>query len=408
MTQHTSEGIGRRTFLKTAAAGAAGAAGLAVVRPQAVRGAAANEKIRLGLIGSGGRGRWIAKLFADDGGYQVAATHDYFIQKAGAAAKDHGVPDDHVFQHLDGYKGVLASGVDAVAIISPPYFHPEQAAAAVEAGKHVYLAKPIAVDAPGCHAIAESGKQATAKKLVYLVDFQTRADPFYTEALKRVHAGALGTFAFGESTYHAGRLGAKGDDKTPEGRLQNWVFFKDLSGDIITEQNIHTLDVMNWIMQAPPQRCWGAGGRKVRVDVGDCWDHFVLTYEYADGVGIAFSSRQFDAHGTKPDGIRNRMFGAEGVLETQYGGEVLIRGKQFWRGGSSPGIYKDGAVANIRAFAENVKAGRCDNPTVAPSVQSNLVTILGRTAAYTGKVVTWDETVNAKARLQADLGGLKA
>jgi len=408
MTKPTSEGLGRRAFLKTAAAGAAGAAGLTVVRPQAVRGAAANEKIRLGLIGCGGRGRWIAKLFAADGAYQVAATHDYFIERAGAAAKDHNVPKEHIFQHLDGYKGLLASGVDAVAIISPPYFHPEQAAAAVEAGKHVYLAKPVAVDAPGCHAIAESGRKATAAKQVFLVDFQTRANPFYREALARVHQGALGTLAFGESTYHAGRLGKKGEDQTPEGRLRNWVFFKDLSGDIITEQNIHTLDVMNWIMQAPPQRCWGTGGRKVRLDVGDCWDHFVLTYEYPDGVGIAFSSRQFDGHGTKPDGIRNRMFGAEGVLETKYGGQVLIRGKHFWRGGASPGIYKDGAVANIRTFAENIKAGQCDNPAVAPSVQSNLITLLGRTAAYTGNVVTWEEVVNTKQRIEADLSGLKA
>ena len=406
MTESKTSGMNRRRFLRTTAA--AGAAHLAIIRPQSVRGAAANEKIKLGLIGCGGRGRWIGKLFRDHGGYQITATHDYFPSHAGAAGKEHGVPEKHRFAHLDGYKGLIASGVDAVAIISPPCFHPDQAAAGVEAGKHVYVAKPIAVDAPGCLSIGESGKKATARKLVFLIDFQTRADPFYTEALKRVRDGALGTMAFGESSYHCGRLGKRGDDKTPEGRLRNWVFFQDLSGDIITEQNIHTLDVMSWIMAAPPQRCWGTGGRTVRVDVGDCWDHFALTYQYADNVGIAFSSRQFQGHGSKPDGIRNRMFGSEGVLETQYGGDVLIRGKHFWRGGKCPGIYKDGAITNIRAFAENVHAGKVDNPTVEPSVRSNLVTVMGRTAAYTGKVVTWDETVGSKQRMVVNLEGLKA
>jgi len=405
MTQHTSEGMNRRRFLRTAAAGAAG---LAVVRPESVRGADANAKIELGLIGCGGRGRWIGKLFRDHGGYQVTATHDYFSERSGAAGKEHGVPEKRRFAHLDGYKGLLGSGVDAVAIISPPYFHPVQAAAAVEAGKHVYVAKPIAVDAPGCRSIAESGKKATAKKRVFLVDFQTRADKFYREALKRVHDGALGEFAFGESTYHTNRIGKRGEDKTPEGRLRNWYFFRALSGDIITEQNIHTLDVMSWIMGTPPERCWGAGGRKVRTDVGDCWDHFVLTYRYPDQVGIAFSSRQFNGHGSRPAGIRNRMFGDEGVLETKYGGEVLIRGKHFWRGGKCPGIYKEGAVTNIHTFAENIHAGTCDNPTVPPSVRSNLVTVMGRTAAYTGEVVTWDETVKSDERMEPDLEGLKA
>jgi len=404
MTESQTSAMDRRRFLKAAA----GAAGLAVVRPQAVRGAEANTKVELGLVGCGGRGRWIARLFEADGHYKIVAVHDYFQDRADAAAKQSKVEAKRCHTGLGGYRAVAEGKVDAVAIISPPYFHPEQAAAAVAAGKHVYVAKPIAVDVPGCHSIAASGKKATAKRLVFLVDFQTRADPFYIEALKRVHEGALGTFAFGESTYHAGRLGKKGDDKTPEGRLRNWVFDKALSGDIITEQNIHTLDVMNWIMQDPPVRCWGTGGRKVRTDVGDCWDHFAITFEYPNKVGIAFSSRQFNGHGSKPDGIRNRMFGSLGVLETQYGGQVLIRGKNFYRGGSSPGIYKDGAVANIAAFYECIASGKCDNPTVAPSVQSNLITIMGRTAAYTGNMVTWDETIKSTERLDGRLKGLKA
>jgi len=404
MTESKTSGMDRRRFLKAAA----GAAGLAIVRPQTVRGAEANSKIELGLVGCGGRGRWIARLFEANGHYKIVAVHDYFKDRADAAAKQSKVDAKRCHSGLAGYKAVTEAKVDAVAIMSPPYFHPEQAAAAVAAGKHVYVAKPIAVDAPGCRSIAASGKKATAGKQVFLVDFQTRADKFYIEALKRVHEGALGKFAFGESTYHCGRLGKRGEDKTPEGRLRNWVFDKALSGDIITEQNIHTLDVMSWIMNTPPVRAFGTGGRTVRVDVGDCWDHFAITFEYPDHVGIAFSSRQFNGHGTKPDGIRNRMFGSLGVLETQYGGQVLIRGKNFYRGGSSPGIFKDGAITNIAAFHECIVGGKCDNPTVAPSVRSNLITVMGRTAAYTGKIVTWDETVNSKEKLDGRLEGLKA
>ena len=404
MAEFGKREMDRRRFLKTAA----GAAAFAIVAPQAVRGAEANSKIQLGLIGCGGRGRWIANLFAQNGNYQVVAVHDYFQDQADGAGDDHKVAAERRHTGLGSYKDLLAGKVDAVAIISPPYFHPEQAAAAVEAGKHVYLAKPVAVDAPGCNLIGASGKKATEKKQVFLVDFQTRVDQFYMEALKRVHEGAIGKFAFGEASYHAERLRAKGEDKTPEGRLRNWVFDKALSGDIITEQNIHALDVMNWILQVPPLRAWGKGGRKVRVDVGDCWDHFVLVFEYPDDVAITFSSRQFAGHGTRPSGIRNRMFGDQGVLETQYGGQVLIRGKNFYRGGSCSRIYLDGAVANIAAFCDSIRNGRVDNPTVAPSVQSNLVTILGRTAAYTGKVVTWEETVNSTEKLDGRLDGLKA
>ncbi|HET6441116.1 MAG TPA: Gfo/Idh/MocA family oxidoreductase [Phycisphaerae bacterium] len=407
MAEFGKREMGRRSFLK-AAVGAAGTAGLLIVKPGAVRGLEANSKVEVGVIGCGGRGRWIANLFAQNGNYQVVAVHDYFQDRADGAGNDLKVDAKRRHTGLGSYKDLLAGQVDAVAIISPPYFHPEQAAAAVEAGKHVYLAKPVAVDAPGCNLIGASGKKAAEKKRVFLVDFQTRVDPFYTEALKRVHEGAIGRFAFGEASYHCGRLGTKGEDKTPEGRLRNWVFDKALSGDIITEQNIHTLDVMNWILQVPPLRAWGKGGRKVRVDVGDCWDHFVLVFEYADDVAVSFSSRQFAGHGTQPDGIRNRMFGDQGVLETAYGGQVLIRGKNFYRGGSSPRIYQQGAIANVAAFGDSIRNGKVDNPTVAPSVQSNLITVMGRVAAYTGKVVTWEETVNSTIKLDGRLDGLKA
>lgn len=397
-------GTNRRRFLTGVAAAAAS---VTLVRPSAVHAAGANGKVSVGIIGCGGRGGFLAGLFAANGHYAIAATHDYFADRSKSLGDKYKVPAGQRYAGLSGYKKLLASKVDAVVVASPPFFHPMQVSAGVDAGKHVYVAKPIAVDVPGCLTVKEAGRKATQNKKVVLVDFQTRVDPFYSEALKRVHAGAIGDFAFGECTYHCGRLRKKGDDTGPEGRLRNWVFDKALSGDIITEQNIHSLDVMSWIMNAPPVRAFGTCGRKVRLDVGDCNDSFAVTYEYPKGVGIAYSGRQFDAHGTQPDGIRNRMFGSTGVLEAQYGGQVMIRGKNFYRGGKSPSIYKDGAKANIAAFHKQITDGLFENSTVAPSVQSNLVTVLGRTAAYTGELVTWEKLLKTTDRVDGKLAGLK-
>ena len=400
----------RRRFM--AGAGAA-AVSFTVVKPESVRGSAANSKINLGMIGCGGRGTWIAKLFQAHGGYNVVAAADYFQDRTDNCGDQVGIPQANRYTGLKGYLKLLEK-VDAVAIITPPYFHPEQAAAAVEAGKHVYLAKPIAVDVPGCLSIGDSGRKASARKQCFLVDFQTRVDPFYMEALRRVHEEkALGRFSFGEATYHAGDPFKskykywQDDPSSAENRLRAWGLDNVLSGDIITEQNIHTLDVMNWIMDVPPLWAVGTGGRKFR-PVGTCYDTFSLLFQYPNDIGITFSSRQSEGHGTKPDGIRNRMFGTEGILETQYGGQVIIRGKNFYRGGSSPSIYKDGAVANIKTFYEDITAGKTDNPTVEPSVRSNLITVLGRMAAYEKRMVTWDEMLNSQVKLDANLKGMKA
>lgn len=401
--------ITRRDLL----AGAGAALAFTIVSPQVARTYAANSKVKLGLLGCGGRGTWIADLFVKNGGYDLFAVYDYFQDRVDAAGGRFNVPAERRFTTLSGYKKLLECGVDAVAIESPPYFHPIQAAAAVEAGKHTYVAKPIAVDVPGCKTIEQSGKKATEKKLAFLIDFQTRANDFYIEALKRVHAGAIGDFAFGESTYHAdipwgGHMEALAKDPTnPEVQLRAWGMSQELSGDIITEQNIHTLDVMNWIMQAPPLRAWGTGGRKVR-PIGNCFDTFTITYEYANNVGVAFSSRQFPGYDTQPEGIRNRMFGNQGVLEAEYGGQVLIRGKNFYRGGQTGSIYQDGAVNNIATFHKNITEGNFENPTVAPSVQSNLITIMGRTAAYEKRIVAWDELIKSTKIMEPNFKGLKA
>jgi predicted dehydrogenase len=400
-------GLTRRRFLADTTAAALT---ISVLKPELVRGSNGNSKVDLGIIGCGGRGGWMANLFQKHGGYNVVALADYFPDRVDGVGTKTAVPQARRFTGLSGYRRLLEQKLDAVAIESPPFFHPIQAADAVAAGKHVYLAKPVAVDVPGCKSIEESAAKATTNRLCFLVDFQTRANDLFIEALRRVHSGAIGRFVFGEATYHAEdpfedkvQYVRAGD---PEGVLRGWGLSRELSGDIITEQNIHAIDVASWIMGGPPVSAYGTGGRKFR-DVGTCWDTFSVTFRYPDNVGVAFSSRQFNGFGTRPEGIKNRMFGTEGVLETEYGGQVLVRGKQFYNGGKTPTIYEQGAVANIAAFHDAIQKQDYKNATVPESVRSNLVTILGRTAAYEGRVVTWDELLRSDERLMADLNGLK-
>lgn len=399
--------VNRRGFL---AATGGTALSFGIVKPEAVRGSTANSKISLGLIGCGGRGTWIADLFRKHGGYEITAAADYFPDRVNAFGDKLGVPAARRFTGLKGFQRLLNAKVDAVAIESPPYFHHEQAAAAVEAGVHVYLAKPIAVDVPGCRSIEASAKKAQEKKLGYLIDFQTRTDPFYQEAIRRVQKeNALGRIICGEASYVAGSPWQRWfqqleeDPHDPERRLHAWGVSRALSGDIITEQNIHSLDVMTWVLDQHPIKALGTGGLNSR-KIGDCWDHFSVTFWFADDVIVTFYSKQY---GAGADDIRCQMFGTDGSLDTHYAGEVVINGKTSYPGGRDGMLYTTGAVRNIAAFHEQVTCSKFDYSTVAPSVRSNLTTILGRTAAYKGGEYSWDDLMRSEEILDPYLAGLK-
>ena len=399
-------GTSRREFLATAAL----AGGPLLVSPRAAFGSEANSRVTLGAIGCGGRGTWIGELFQKHGGYQITAAADYFQDKVDAYGGKLQVPAARRFTSLSGYKRLLETDVDAIVIESPPFFHPQQAADGVAAGKHVYLAKPIAVDVPGCRSVEESGKTAAGKKRVFLVDFQTRTDPFYREAVKRSQYGDIGRIVCGEAVYVCGPtwgdqakwLTEKPDD--PELRLRAWGLDRALSGDVITEQNIHALDVATWVLDAAPVSAVGTGGRGAR-KAGSCWDHFSVVYAFPQDVTVTFYSKQL---GDGADDISCRMYGTDGTFDSHYFGEVAIRGKLPYKGGKIPNLYTDGAAANIASFHEAIVRADFTNPTVAPSVRSNLTTILGRTAAYRGAKITWDELMAAGERLEADLTGLRS
>lgn len=399
--QDNASKMGRRSFL----AGAAAAATISIVRPSAVRGSEANSKITLGLIGCGGRGGWIADLFVADGNYQFLSCADFFEERVNAVGNRVKIAPEHRFTGLSGYRQVLQQPVDAVIIETPPYFHPEQAAASVEANKHVFLAKPIAVDAPGCLSIGDSGKRATERGRVFLVDFQTRANPLYQEAVRRVRAGDLGKLVSGEAHYPwQGNVHDVPLEK-PADRLKYWYQTLALSGDVIVEQDIHVLDVATWFLDANPLKACGTGGRSIR-KYGNIWDHFSVTYWFPEDVSLMFHSQK-GIPGVK-DEIRCRIFGSNGVAYSDYFGDVWIQGNKPYEGGSTGNLYLDGTVTNIAEFHRAILAGDCSNPTVAPSVRSNLTSVLGRTAAYRGEVVTWDEMLASDERLTPDLQGIES
>ena len=408
MREKTEPTGGRRGFLESSAA----AAGVLLLKPETVFGTQANSAVEVGIIGPGGRGNWIGGFFVEKAGARVVALADAFHDRLETARAKFSVDPTRCYRGLEAYRELVASKLDAVVLETPPYFRPEQAAAAVAAGKHVFLAKPVAVDVPGCRSILESGERAQGN-VSFLVDFQTRAQPVFQEAAARVHRGDIGAPVVGHVYYHG-----SGGDPVPrpgwardEARLRLWPRDRVLSGDIIVEQNIHAIDMGNWYLQGHPVKATGSGGRRVRMKYGDCWDYFVVDFLYPNGVAVDFSSVQF-AKGFYD--ICARIYGPKGTLDSHYGlgarfgvdprydGYVAIGGEAPWKGADRDNTFDDGAIANVRRFVESIRTGKYLN-NAAESVGSNLTCILARTAAYRGGTVTWDEMMDLNTKLDAGL-----
>lgn len=391
--------VGNETVARRRFVGSTGI-GLLVLKPETAFGTQANSAIEIGLIGCGNRGNMIGKLFQELTGARVTALHDVYADRLEFTKSSLKSPDARLYKGYEAYKELAVSKLDAVVIESPPYCHPEQAAAAVDAGKHVYLAKPVAVDVAGCKSILASGEKAKGKTS-FLVDFQFRAHPAVIECAQRIHRGEIGVPVVAHVYYHTTRLRSRSrpGDPPESARLRDWVFDKALSGDIIVEQNIHALDCGCWFLNGRPVKAYGTGGRKVRVDVGDCWDHFAVTYWFANGVIADFSSSQCIKG---YNDICARVYGSEGTAEAHYGGAVQITGDRPWTGTEKANCGREGVYANIRMFVDHLKTGKLLN-NVAESVDSNLTAILGRMAAYQNRVVTWDEMMRSNEKLDLRL-----
>jgi predicted dehydrogenase len=397
-------GMTRRSFVK----GTGAALSLAVVAPGAVGGTTANTRIKAGVIGLGNRGRMIGGMLQQHGGYEITAVADYFEDVTNAAGEQFKVPQARRFSGLSGYQRLIAADVEAVFMETPPYCFPEHVEAAVAAGRHVYIAKPLGCDVPGCLRIKKAAQQAKRHNKVFLCDFQTRTDPFFIEGVKRVHAGAIGEVGLLSSEYNDESFADPPLTATIESRLQHliWVNDEALGGSYLVNAGIHAVDVALWIADQMPVSATGAS-RIVRADPhGDSHDVYSITYEFANGMILNHRGE----HLKNRSEFRCDCFaqGRDGYLESGYTSRVRILGNRTgYRGGDVVNLYPAGAERNIDTFHQSVTQGDYTNSTVEPSINATLATILGREAARRRTRLTLNEVLKENHRLEPNLTGLK-
>jgi predicted dehydrogenase len=362
----------------------------------------------------------------ETGGARVAALADMFqdqLDTARAAfdkmqsAKGFAAIDaSQLFVGPRAFEAIAHSKeVDAIVIATPPYYHPQHLEAVVAAGKHVYCEKPVAVDVPGAKKVMEIGKRAEGK-LSLDVGFQIRDCPPFVEMVKRIHGGALGTIVCGEAHYLSGYLDRpKWDAASPtERRLRNWVYDRVLSGDIIVEQNIHVIDICNWILKAHPVKVSATGGRGGRPTAdGDVYGNYNVVFTYPGGVDVTFSSTQF-AKGWWD--VTERFFGTKGTSQSPYTGPLGIWGDEAWQAPLIPVKDEQGFSAtgkftsNLekadeekkKLFVESIVSGKFHNQA-EKGVESAVSCMMARTAAYTGREVTWEEQWGSKEEWESKI-----
>lgn len=414
MTNKTHQ-IGRRDFVKTSVA-ATGS--VLLVKPETAFGTVANSTVTIGLLGCGGRGTSVASDFVSSTESRVMALADLFEDRLNAAkahfdklnAEKGRAAVEKTFLGPEAYKEITQSSVDMVIVASPPYFHPLHLKASLEGGKHTYLEKPVATDVRGCLEVASLASKAEGKVSVD-VGFQIRYGSQFVEQARRLHDGAIGDIACVHGFYFAGDLPRRSSEgvSPAEAKLRNWVFDRTLSGDIMVEQNIHIIDVYNWILQSHPLRAEATAARKVRTDIGNVSDHFVVTYYYPNDVRASFMSTQFlPQWGT----VGWRCFGPKGFSEGFYSGGLKIVGDNPWTAGTDNTVagekapevdpLGDATPLKAKAFIESIVSGKLHNQ-LKQGAESTLSAILGRQAAYEGRALSWGELLASDQNWQTDI-----
>jgi len=392
--------VSRRQFITGTAAGAS--AVLLTTGNYAF--ARADTKIRVGVIGCGGRGSGAAEnCITSSENVELYAMADAFKDRLegsrnnlkNALGAKMNVTDDRCFVGLDAYKQVLASGVDMVILATPPGFRPIHFRAAVEAGKHVFMEKPVATDAPGIREVLAGAEIAASKRLCVVAGTQRRHQLSYLETMKRIHDGAIGDVLGGQIYWNGGGVGS-GTGPIPaspdvEWQIRHWYFFTWLSGDHVVEQHVHNIDVANWVMGGHPESVMGVGGRSQRTApiFGQIFDHFALDLTYANGVHISAMCRHWD---NTPGNVSERFVGTKGLTDANS----YISGTTNWKvpgGGRNPYVQEHAdLISCIRSGTPINEAKRI--------AESTLTAIMSRMAAYTGQVITWDQALNSNESLR--------
>jgi predicted dehydrogenase len=405
-----SRSTSRRAFLTRSAvlAGASAAGSLLVSRTAH---AAGSDAIKIGLIGCGGRGSGaVANALSVNPAAKLVAMADAFPDRIENARKalskragdQVAVDDAHIFSGFDGFRKLLASGVNVAILCEPPHFRPIHAEACVEAGVHAFTEKPMAVDAPGVRRFLAAGEKAKSKNLSYVSGFETRYSVAAREAVRRVHDGAIGDILAIHTTYNTGSLWHRGrepDATEMNFQMRNWYYFTWLSGDHLVEQHVHYNDVIGWLMhEEPPVSAWGYGGRQVRTEAkyGDIFDHHAVVYEYANGVRAHCYTRQQPGCYNE---LSNLIVGSKGKLRCGGWGqrwEILdAKGNRTW---VSEPTKRDPELVTFEEMFAGMVAGKPINDSLAMA-RSTMHAILGRMATHGGQRVSWEDAWKSEVSL---------
>jgi len=394
--------LNRRSFLQTTSTAAAGAliGALSIERAAHAQG---SDEIKIALVGCGGRGSGAAnQALSTEGKTKLVAVADAFPDRLNNSLNNlknqHKekveVPDENKLIGFDAYKRAIELA-DVVILATPPGFRPIHFEEAIRQGKHVFMEKPVAVDAPGVRKVLAAAEEAKKKNLKVGVGLQRHHQAGYLETVKRIHEGAIGDIVAmrvywnGDGVWMNRRQPGQSE---MEYQMRNWYYFNWLCGDHINEQHIHNLDVGNWLMKGYPTRCNGMGGRQVRTgkEYGEIYDHHAVEYEYSNGARMFSQCRHMPrcwnnvsehAHGTKgnADVSGHRITGANAWrFERQRGKDPYQQEHDDWFD----------AIRNNKPFNEAENGAK-----------STLTAIMGRMATYTGAVVTWEEALNSEVNL---------
>ena len=411
----------RRRFIQKSVQGGAAA----MLIPASVAYGKNTDKIKVGLIGCGGRGTGagIIDCAQSSPGIELVAIGDVFqdhvqaaperiksnLEKRGLSVSDiYRVTPETTFIGFDAYKKVIACDVDMVILTSLPFFRPEHLREAVEAGKHVFMEKPVAVDPVGVRSVIESSDKASEKGLTLVAGTQSRRLQSYRETIKRIHNGDIGDITGGQvvrcgsamRNWRAEEKSRKPEWSDMEYHLRRWLFWTWLSGDFITEMHIHNLDIMNWILQSHPVKCMGVGGRQVRTEpeYGNVYDHFAVEYEYPNDVRIEYIGAQIDNFTSRND---QQVAGTEGSVYLVSGNGV-VKGLKPWQ---FEGEQPNPSVLQFTEMIDSIRNGKSINEG-RQVAESTMTAILGRMSAYTGSALKWDWAMNT-SKLDLSPGEMK-
>lgn len=392
---HGTPYVSRRGFLRASTLGAA-----AAVAGGAGRVFGAEDKpLRVGLVGCGGRGLHdTTDLLSADPAVELVAMGDLFEERLESTLKTLGaragrqvrVPKANRFVGWDACEQVLAAGVDHVVLTAPPHFRPWHFRAAVEAGVHVFMEKPVAVDPVGVRKVIATSDLASQKGLTVVTGTQARRMPARMELMKRIHDGAIGDVVAAQCFRSGGAMRSWGPKLDPGGvsdmewQLQRWLFVNWLSGDFVTEMHIHELDVINWAMNGPPANVFANGGRQSRVapEFGNVFDHFAADLEYPNGARVAYLGNQIDGASGR---TFERIVGTKGVAYTDWSRSYIAGENAFEYKGPTPS-------PTVRQHRDQIDAIRkgADLNEGRRIAESSLTSIMVRMSAYTGRAMSWD------------------